>query len=289
MSHRPWIITGASGQVGTALMRLAGEAGIPVAAVGHAELGLDDAEGVATHPAFRDAPVVINLAAHTAVDRAESEPGAAYAVNRDGPANLALRCRREGAHLIHVSTDYVFGPGVPRRPLRPDDPTGPDTVYGASKLAGERAILDLAADGLSATIVRTAWVYTGPRWPGGDFATAMLRLLADPDREIRVVDDQHGNPTYAPHLAAGLLQLASDPVPGILHATGGGATTWCGLARAIAEEAGHDPARIGACATADFPRPAPRPEWSVLDGSSWASVGLDPLPEWRAGVRAALA
>ncbi|WP_448851439.1 dTDP-4-dehydrorhamnose reductase [Corynebacterium sp. 335C] len=280
MPHSGLVVTGARGQLGTALRALAPEA----VALGRRDLDLADAAAVDAHPALAGARVVVNCAAHTAVDAAESDPDPEWSANRDAPANLARRCAEEGAHLIHVSTDYVFGSAAPRRPLRPDDATAPDTVYGASKLAGERAVL---ASGAAATIVRTAWVWTGPRWPGGDFATTMLRLAAERDR-LDVVDDQHGSPTWAPHLAAGLLELAADPVPGVLHAAGGGAATWCDLAREVLAAAGHDPAKVHPCTTADFPRPAPRPPWSVLDCSSWADAGLAPLPEWRAGVAAAL-
>ncbi len=280
MPHHRLVVVGARGQLGTALTALAPGA----AALGRGDLDLADAAAVDAHPALSGARVVVNAAAHTAVDAAESDPAPAWAANRDAAANLARRCAAEGAHLIHVSTDYVFGSSAPRRPLRPDDPAEPDTVYGASKLAGEEAIL---ASGAAATIVRTAWVFTGPRWPGGDFASTMLRLVGERDH-VDVVDDQHGSPTYAPHLAAGLLELAADPVPGVLHAAGAGEATWYGLAREIVAAAGHDPARVRPCASSAFPRPAPRPPWSVLDCSSWADAGLTPLPEWRAGVAAAL-
>ncbi len=240
--------------------------------------------------------VVLNCAAYTNVDGAETDAERAFAVNRDGPANLARATAAAGAWLIHVSTDYVFAGAAatadaPKRtvPYEPDEATGePETVYGASKLAGERAAT--AADPRT-TIVRTAWVYTGgPDSP--DFVGTMRRLESQRD-ELSVVDDQTGSPTYAPDLAAGLAELiAAGPGPTtcgvVVHATNAGAVTWNQVARAVFEELGADPARVRPCTTTDFPRPAPRPAFSVLSGSSWAAAGLTPLRDWRQALRAAV-
>ncbi|MDO5730734.1 dTDP-4-dehydrorhamnose reductase [Corynebacterium sphenisci] len=284
MPHSGILCVGAGGQLGRALADL----GVP--GLTRAELDLRDAAAVVAHPGIAAAAAVINCAAYTDVDGAEADPAAAWAVNRDGAAHLARACAAAGTRLVHVSTDYVFGgaaaAGAPadpagRAPLPVDAPTAPETVYGASKLAGERAVRAAAGDHL---VVRTAWVFNGRE---RDFVSAMVRLAAG-DAPVRVVADQHGNPTYVRDLAAGLLQAARGAARGTVHCTGSGATTWYGLARAVFARIGADPDRVRPCTTAEFPRPAPRPAWSVLDGSSWTAAGLDPLPGWRDGLARAL-
>ncbi|GAB4588518.1 dTDP-4-dehydrorhamnose reductase [Nocardia sp. IFM 10818] len=276
------VVTGASGQLGRALLRLAPGA----RGYGRGDLDIVDADSV--RRVLRQGDVVLNCAAYTAVDLAESEVDAAFAGNATGPAVLASACAEAGARLIHLSTDYVF-PGTSDRPYEPTDPTGPSTVYGRSKLAGEQAVLDLSPD---ARIVRTAWVYTGR---GADFVATMRRL--EREREtVSVVNDQFGSPTYAPDLAAGLLELAErllEPdeqagIPRILHATNAGQASWFDLARAVFTGLGADPARVRPCGTEDFPRPAPRPAYSVLSGRSWAAAGLAPLRDWHAALNDAL-
>jgi dTDP-4-dehydrorhamnose reductase len=176
--------------------------------------------------------------------------------------------------MIHVSTDYVF-PGDAGRPYEVDDPTGPRSVYGATKLAGEHAVLAAHPD---ASVVRTAWVYGAT---GGNFVKTMAKLEAAHDT-ITVVDDQRGSPTWSADLARGLLELAVHGAPGgVLHATGAGETTWCGLARAVFTELGADPGRVLPTTTDAYPRPAPRPAYSVLSDRAWRSAGLTPLPDWR--------
>ncbi|MFC9998310.1 dTDP-4-dehydrorhamnose reductase [Nocardia sp. NPDC127526] len=276
------VVTGASGQLGRALLRLAPGA----RGYGRGDLDIVDADSV--RRVVRPGDVVLNCAAYTAVDLAESEVDAAFADNATGPAVLASACAEAGARLIHLSTDYVF-PGTSDRPYEPTDPTGPSTVYGRSKLAGEQAVLDLSPE---ARIVRTAWVYTGR---GADFVATMRRL--EREREtISVVNDQFGSPTYAPDLAAGLIELAERlpetgeqaGMPRILHATNAGQASWFDLARAVFTGLGADPARVHPCGTEDFPRPAPRPAYSVLSGRSWAAAGLTPLRDWRAALNDAL-
>jgi dTDP-4-dehydrorhamnose reductase len=185
--------------------------------------------------------------------------------------------------LIHVSTDYVFA-GDASVPYEPDAPTAPRTAYGRTKLAGERAVLE--ADP-SAVVVRTAWVYTGV---GTDFVATMPRLQRERDT-VDVVDDQIGSPTFAGDLAAALLELAGRPdVPGgVLHATNAGQASWFELARSVFSGVGADPARVRPCSSAQFPRPAPRPAYSVLSPVSWAAAGLTPLRPWPAALEAALA
>ncbi|MFI1911608.1 dTDP-4-dehydrorhamnose reductase [Nocardia sp. NPDC020380] len=274
----PLVVTGAHGQLGRALLRLApGARGL-----GRAELDITDADAV--RDVVKPGAVVINCAAYTAVDQAETDADAAFAVNATGPGVLAGACAAAGARLIHVSTDYVF-PGTADHPYEPGDPTGPATVYGRSKLEGEQAVLRIAP---AAHIVRTAWVYTGQ---GSDFVATMRRLEGERDT-VRVVNDQIGSPTYTLDLAAGLLELAARPeLPGahrILHATNAGQGSWFDLARAVFAGLGADPERVLPCGTADFPRPAPRPAYSVLSGKSWVAAGLAPLRDWRLGLSDAL-
>ncbi|WP_084528704.1 dTDP-4-dehydrorhamnose reductase [Nocardia crassostreae] len=276
------VVTGARGQLGRALLRLA------PGARGYGRDDLDIVDAASVRAVVRPGDVVLNCAAHTAVDLAESEVDAAFAGNATGPAVLASACAEAGARLIHISTDYVF-PGTSDRPYEPTDPTGPSTVYGRSKLAGEQAVLELSPD---SRIVRTAWVYTGQ---GSDFVATMRRL--EREREtITVVDDQIGTPTYAPDLAAGLIELAQrllEPgehaeIPRILHATNAGQASWFDFARAVFAGLGADPDRVHPCGTADFPRPAPRPAYSVLSGRSWAAAGLTPLRDWHEALNDAL-
>ncbi len=283
------LVTGARGQLGRDVATAAARAGITrIHAPGSAELDITDPAAVsnAISLAGRGSRlVVVNAAAYTAVDAAEREGAArSHAVNAQGPANVASACAAHQAHLVHVSTDYVFA-GDSAGPNQVDGRTAPRTGYGRTKLAGERAVL---SSGASAHVVRTAWLYGAH---GGNFVRTMARMARGSD-PVRVVDDQHGNPTWTADLADGLiaLALAADRVPvGVLHCVNAGTTTWFGLARAVFAEAGADPDRVRPCSTADYPRPAQRPANSVLDTASWAEAGLPELRHWRAAVHAAVA
>lgn len=267
------IVTGARGLLGREILRLAPDA----AGYGRAELDITDRAAV--DAVITPGAVLINCAAYTAVDDAESDRDAAFAANATGPAVLAAACAAAGARLIHVSTDYVF-PGTADAPYEPGDPTGPATVYGQSKLAGEQAVLELGAQ-----VVRTAWVYSGVE---GDFVATMRRLEAERDT-VTVVDDQVGSPTSAADLAAALLELSTRPdAPRVLHATNSGTATWFDLAVAVFTELGADPARVLPCDSSAFPRPAPRPPYSVLSPAAWNAAGLTPLRPWRSALADAL-
>ncbi|WP_077041011.1 dTDP-4-dehydrorhamnose reductase [Rhodococcus sp. MTM3W5.2] len=278
---RKILVTGAGGQLGTQLLRRGSAAGLDVVGFGSRDLDITDGEAV--DRLIEPDTVVINCAAYTAVDAAESDEEAAERVNVLGPRNLASATARVGARLIHVSTDYVFA-GDADRPYETDSATGPRTAYGRTKLDGERAVL--AADP-NALVVRTAWVYTGV---GPDFVATMLRLERERDT-VDVVDDQIGSPTYAGDLADGLLQLAgSSAVPGgVLHATNSGRASWFDLARAVFAGVGADRERVRPCTSAQFVRPAPRPAYSVLSEASWVDAGLTPLRPWQEALTAALA
>ncbi|MGQ4601475.1 dTDP-4-dehydrorhamnose reductase [Nocardia sp. R6R-6] len=270
------VVTGAHGQVGRELLRLAPDA----RGYGHTELDITDPAAVRAVLAPGD--VVLNCAAYTAVDRAETETEAAYAGNATGPARLADACAALDARLIHLSTDYVF-PGTHQRPYDTTDSTGPASVYGKSKLAGEQAVLARCPN---AHVVRTAWVYTGR---GGDFVATMLRLERERDT-VDVVDDEVGSPTYAADLAAALLELVARPdAPRILHATNAGQASRFELARAVFAGIGADPQRVRPCDSSVFPRPARRPSYSVLSARTWDNAGLTPLRAWRTALGDALA
>ena len=284
MSAAAWLVTGARGQLGLDLQAaLAARGEEAVTALGRAELDLTDEAHVramlrgwlAAAEAAGRRPIVINAAAWTADDDAETREAEALVVNGAAPGWLAqeLADHRGGpARLVHVSTDYVFD-GTATRPYRVDDAPAPRTAYGRTKLAGERAV---AAAGGDAVVVRTAWVYGAH---GTNFLKTMLRLERERP-ELSVVADQAGTPTWTHDLAAGLLAAAGSPVQGLLHATNAGATTWFGFARRIFELTGADPERVRPTDTASFPRPAPRPAYSVLDPGSWRAAGLPELPPW---------
>lgn len=272
-----WLVTGSAGQLGSDLLRAL--AGGDAVGCDRTELDVADADSVAAAFARYRPTVVVNAAAFTAVDDAEGHPEPAFRVNAVGPGVLAEACAAAGALLVHVSTDYVFD-GSAREPYAEDATVCPASVYGRSKAAGERAVLDCG----SGYVVRTAWVY-GAR--GRNFVKTMVALEAR-EREVRVVDDQRGSPTWSLDLANGLVELAERrPPAGIYHCTNAGDTTWYGLARAVFEELGADPDRVRPTTTAEFPRPAPRPAFSVLSQVRWIGAGLRPLPDWRVALRRA--
>ena len=276
-----WLVTGARGQLGHDLLEvLAGRSYDDVTAAGRAELDLTDE--AATRTAVRDwlarargdRAVLVNAAAYTAVDAAETDEATAMVVNGAAPGWLAQEMAGRG-RLLHVSTDYVFD-GTATEPYRVDDPPAPRSAYGRTKAAGERAV---AAAGGEAAVVRTAWVYGRH---GGNFVRTMVRLESERDT-LSVVADQVGSPTWSADLAAGLVELGArdEPPPPMLHYTNSGQVSWFGLARAVFEEIGADPERVRPTTTDAFPRPAPRPAYSVLDGSAWIAAGLTPPRPWR--------
>lgn len=278
---RDILILGGAGQVGTELQNPAlWEAGTRLHAPTRTALDVTDAAAIDAALSARPYAAVVNAAAYTAVDRAESEIAAAWALNAVAPALLAAATARAGIPLVHVSTDYVFD-GRTEAPCTPDTPVDPRSVYGASKAAGEIAVR--SANPRHA-ILRTAWVVSPHR---GNFVKTMLRLSNERER-LSVVDDQHGNPTSAGDLAAGLAAiaqaLARDPTAptGTHHFVNAGATTWCGFARAIVAGAARRGGRsvpVDAIPTSAFPTPARRPAHSVLSTASLtAAYGLRPRP-----------
>jgi dTDP-4-dehydrorhamnose reductase len=224
--------------------------------------------------------LVLHAGAFTAVDACESDPDKAYAINAIGTRHVAEAANAVGAHLVYVSTDYIFD-GSLDRPYVEWDLPAPRSVYGRSKLGGELEVLQLA--GPSATVVRTAWV-SGAH--GANMVKTVLRLATPagdaPAGPLRFVDDQCGTPTFTADLAPAIVRLALDRRPGIFHVTNQGETTWCGFAKATLSAAGMDPGRVEPIATSqlDPPRPAPRPTNSRLDNAALRLSGLPPLPKW---------
>jgi dTDP-4-dehydrorhamnose reductase len=222
--------------------------------------------------------VVINAAAYTDADAAESDGDRAFQVNALGPGHLAATCREHGIPLLHLSTDYVFD-GEASLPYEPSAPPNPLNVYGHTKLAGEGAVL---GSGAQAWVVRTAWVYAAH---SANFVTTMARLERE-RAEVSVVHDQVGSPTAAADLASGLLSLAAlttaggGPAERLLHYVGAGRASWYTFARAVFAGLGADPRRVRPCTSAEFGRPAPRPGFSVLGVRSWTDAGLPAPRPW---------
>lgn len=265
------LVTGAGGMLGRDLMAVL--TGVEVTAVTRAELDVTDA--IAVSAAVPGHDVVINAAAWTDVDGAEEHERAATMVNGLGPQLLAAACAAEQARLVHVSTDYVFD-GSATTPYPEDAPLGPASAYGRSKAAGEKAVRSLLPT--AGYVVRTAWLY-GEH--GSSFVRTMASLEASRDT-LDVVDDQVGAPTWTRDVALALRRLlASDAPAGTYHATSSGQTTWFGLAQAVFEELGADPTRVRPTTTDRFPRPAPRPAYSVLGHDAWTRAGLEPIEDWR--------
>jgi dTDP-4-dehydrorhamnose reductase len=283
------LITGANGQLGNELRTVitTGAADLgPIPAAYHgatvhyankATLDITNAAACDAFIAANNIDLIINCAAYTNVDGCESNEELAYLVNATGPGNLARAAEHNGATLIHISTDYVFKGDDPT-PRTEGDPCDPQSVYGKSKLAGEQAVAESCSRHF---IVRTAWLYghTGP-----NFVLTMLRLARE-NGAIKVVSDQHGNPTYANDVAHVLLQLALTQAYGIYHCTNHGTCSWFDLASLAVDLAGIPCAKTP-CTTAEFPRPAPRPAWSVLGNAHLQQTTGDPMRPWQQALQA---
>jgi len=266
-----WLVTGAGGMLGQDLVAVLD--GREVTALTRAQLDICEPSDVAAAVPGHD--VVVNAAAWTDVDAAEEHEAAATRVNGLGAEVLAAACRQAGARLVQISTDYVFD-GTAREPYTEDAPVHPRSAYGRSKAAGEAAVRSLLPD--AAYVVRTSWLYGSG---GPNFVRSMASLESSRDT-VDVVDDQVGAPTWSMEVARAVQVLIDSDAPaGIYHATASGQTSWYGLARAVFEELGADPDRVRPTTTDKFPRPAPRPAYSVLGHQAWARAGLEPLGDWR--------
>lgn len=278
------LVTGAAGMLGIEAMRAGERAGHQMIGLGRGELDVADERAVAEVLERIGPDAVLNCAAWTDVDGAESHPREAAAVNLTGAGNVARAAAAAGAPLVHLSTDYVFSgqpptdrEGTPRAYVE-SDPTGPRSAYGQSKLAGERAVLEASP---RHAVVRTAWLFGVA---GRNFAETMIGLAGERE-SVGVVDDQVGCPTWTGHLAPALLGLLERDVRGLVHLAGGGFVSWCGFAREIFRQAELDCA-VQPVTTAEMPRPAPRPAWSALESER---DDVLPLPPWQDGLAGYLA
>ncbi|HWB65376.1 MAG TPA: dTDP-4-dehydrorhamnose reductase [Mycobacteriales bacterium] len=274
-------MTGAAGLLGTDVAHVLRGYAADVVECDRAALDVTDPGAVERVLGEAAPDIVVNCAAYTAVDAAESDEAAAMRVNGVAPGLLAGWCAAHSARLVHVSTDYVFG-GDATEPYPEDAPVAPRSAYGRTKAAGEQAVLAAGGDG---QVVRTAWLYgaTGP-----NFVKTIVRL-ARSQETLDVVDDQRGCPTWSLHLARALVALGvADVAPGIWHCSPAGDASWYVFARAILAEIGEDPARVRPTTSAAFPRPAPRPAYSVLSTAKWQAAGLPELPHWRDGLAEAM-
>lgn len=270
------VVTGASGQLGTDVVRSWTVAGDTVLGLDRPGLDITDRNAV-LHLLTRDRPdVVVNCAAWTAVDACEGDPERAHQVNADAVAHLAEGCAAAGARLLQISTDYVFD-GTKAEPYVESDATNPQSVYGQSKLAGEATALTL---GDRAAVVRTSWV-CGEH--GANMVKTILRLAAT-QPQLAFVADQVGHPTFTADLAPLLRRIAVAELSGVIHATNQGAVSWFEFAQAVVAASGRDPAMVSPISTADLqpPRPAPRPANSVLDNAAMRAAGMDLLRDFHA-------
>ncbi len=263
------LVTGAGGQLGRELVATFEAAGDDVVAASRADLDVADrdaAVGVITAVA---PDAVVHAGAWTAVDACEAEPDRAFRVNALGTRHVAEGARRAGSYLCHISTDYVFD-GTASVPYTEWDPPNPVSVYGRSKFGAEQEL-------------DPGWSVVRPSWVCGFYGTNMvktaLRLAAEPG-ELRFVDDQRGCPTFTADLAPAIRRLVAGRLPGIFHITNQGETTWFDFVRATLAVAGHDKSRVVPVRTADVPRPAPRPAYSVLDNAALRLSGLPLLGHW---------
>jgi dTDP-4-dehydrorhamnose reductase len=266
-----WVVTGARGMLGQDVVARLTARGDEVTALDRSGVDVTDPEATADAVAGHD--VVVNCAAWTAVDDAESQEAAAYAVNAVGAASVARAARRTGARVVHVSTDYVFD-GAGTAPYREDAVPGPRSAYGRTKAAGEWAVRAEAPDHL---VVRTAWLYGA----GGPCFPKTIARVARERGGLDVVDDQVGQPTWTVDLADLVVRLVDAGAPaGTYHGTSSGMTSWHGFARAIVAAAGLEPDIVRPTTSADFQRPAPRPAYSVLGHDALVAAGVEPIGPW---------
>jgi dTDP-4-dehydrorhamnose reductase len=286
------LVTGKTGQLVTALLERSGAAGVEIVTLGRPEFDLASACIPDTLFAALQPDIIVSAAAYTAVDKAETDAQTAHAVNARGPALIAKAAASLSIPLIHISTDYVFDGSKPA-PYVESDPTGPLGVYGRTKLAGELAIAAAAPDHV---ILRTAWIYSPF---GNNFLKTMLRLAADrPD--LRVVDDQYGNPTSALDIAQAIFAVATNllarpadtSLRGLFHMSGSGEASWADFATEIfsaSQALGGPSARIRRISTADYPTPARRPANSRLSTARLQDVHGIVTPHWTSSTRATVA
>ncbi len=277
------LITGSNGQLGTELVsRYLDRAQEEVFVGDLPDLDITSDESVASIFANVAPDLVINCAAWTAVDAAEEKEREAFAVNAEGPAILAQYCARVGARMVQISTDYVFA-GDAREPYAESAHAEPVTAYGRTKLAGENFVRELLPE--NHIVIRTAWLYSQT---GHNFVKTIIRSQKERDT-LSVVTDQIGQPTSAADLADQIISLLDKfPGSGTFHGTNSGVTSWFEFARAIMSEIGQDPQRVLPTDSSSYVQLAPRPAYSVLGHEGWASVGMEPMRDWRIALRDAI-
>jgi len=266
-----WLVVGHTGMLGHDVMAALDGRDV----IGLSRPDLDITDPLSVDAALEGVDVVVNCAAYTAVDDAEDDEAAAFAINALGPAHLARTAARTGAWLVQVSTDYVF-PGDATSPYAEGADLDPRTAYGRTKAAGEEAVRGELQH--RSYIVRTAWLYGAH---GPNFVRTIAKAAGERDR-LDVVDDQRGQPTWSADVAERIVAMVDAGVPsGTYHATSSGETTWFGFAREIVGHAGLDPAMVHPTTSAAFARRAPRPAYSVLGHDAWAAVGMPALRDWK--------
>ena len=271
-----WLITGGKGQLGIAVSQELGDRGILFDAWSSGDLNITQGPIVRDVIAKLSPKVIINCAAWTDVDGAESHEIEASRVNSDGAENLAIAAKLCQSKIIHISTDYVFS-GENQKPWREEDEINPQSAYGRTKAAGESRVLATYPE--NSYIVRTAWLYSP--W-GKNFAKTMTKLAIKSEGEVRVINNQVGQPTSAWDLAKQLVELGvSNSPPGIYHGTNSGQATWFEFAQEIFKLAGADVGRVTPVSSSEYPRPAKRPSYSVLSHDAWASSSVKPLRDWQ--------
>ena len=275
MAHT-WLITGAYGQLGRALAAGCASRGLSCEGRDLETLDIGDADAVDEWILGARPQVVVNCAAFTAVDDCEVQPDLARRVNGTAVGYLAAACNQTGARLVQVSTDYVFS-GRGARPYREDDPVAPCSAYGRTKLHGE----EIAARAERHLIVRTAWLFGHG---GRHFVAAIRRQIDDGARTLRVVADQRGSPTFCDDLAQAIIDLVEGGAAGVVHAVNAGGTSWYGFAEEIVRLVGAE-VEVVPVATSEYPRPAARPAYSVLDTSRLERLLQRPMPPWQDGLR----
>jgi dTDP-4-dehydrorhamnose reductase len=278
-----WLITGASGQLGLALQEELTRRGIEFVAANSSELDITKPLIVNQLIDSLKPGVVVNTAAWTDVDGAESNTSAAYSVNSLGPQNLAIAASRVGARLIQVSTDYVFS-GDASSPWNENAPHNPQSVYGSTKSEGEKFVLDTLPS--NSYVVRTAWLYS-PK--GKNFAKTMANVALNQKGEVKVVNDQIGQPTVSEDLAKQITELVLSEAPsGIYHGTNSGQATWFEFAQEIFFMVGADVSRVIPVSTLEFPRPAKRPTYAVLGHDAWAGTSVPAMRNWKIALEEAM-
>jgi dTDP-4-dehydrorhamnose reductase len=278
-----WLITGGSGQLGIALSQELGKRAILFHAWGSNDLDITKGPIVRDFISQFSPKVIVNCAAWTDVDTAEIHKNDASRVNSDGAENIALAAKQCGTKLIHVSTDYVFS-GEGETPWQVDDKVNPQSAYGRTKAEGDSRVL--ATHSENSSIVRTAWLYSP--W-GKNFAKTMTRLALNGEGEVRVVNDQMGQPTSAIDLAKQLVELGLSSSPaGVYHGTNSGEATWFEFAQEIFKLAEVDVDRVVPVSSSEYPRPAKRPSYSVLSHEAWAKTSVKPMRDWRIALEEAM-